>query len=234
VNFVRHFNRLCFSLVCAAWAAAAGAANEEEFPVPNTNDFTFVIHASLPPFRCHLVHDTNYPPIPAIEVFRGDGLRPWQILTNGLGELTWGGQDQLVSLDANFDGYKDLEGVNFWGATGNISYNLWLFDTNTGRFEFSSELSELCSPEFVSAEKKITTHAKGGRGIYMDDTYIWEHGQLRLVQQYSQDYESRPVRDWLRDHLKWKRLNYDPELLFVERVWTNGTWKVKSGRVPPG
>lgn len=221
--------------VIAALLKTVASANAEELPVSVTNDFTFVIHASLPPFRFHIIRATNqdFQIIRAIEVFKGRSARLMQLLTNETSEPRLDDREPLILEDANFDGYRDLRTINWAGATGNIGYVFWLFDTNRGRFEYSEELSDLCRPEFFAEETKIRTHGNGGAAgmMFSEETYVWENNRLKMIEQVSQDEARRPLRDQLlsRFHYGWEK--YEPQFVRVTRVWTNEAWKVKSERV---
>ena len=227
--------RLTGLVAICAITARVPAQTEADSSLIATNDFTFMIHSSLPPFRFHLIRRTNqdWQVICAIEISRGSDSRPWQILTNETQEPRLGDTKPLTLEDANFDGYQDLMTINWAGATGNTGYLFWLFNTNRQRFEFNVQLSELCSPVFDAEDRKIRTHGRGGAAgmIFYDATYVWERGTLKMIEQIDQDYERRPLRDWWRDRTKLKWLKYEPDFVRLTRVWTNGVWKEKSERV---
>jgi hypothetical protein len=217
------------TLGCAGRGQPATGATANRLHSDGTNWFAFSIRRDLPPFHFHIVRATELPAIRAIEVFKDDTEHPFQLLTNASLEPEWEGGKGLAMEDMNFDGFQDLTALSWWGATGNIGYNCWLYETNTGRFAFSAALSELCSPRFEAAEKRIYTHAKGGSMIFSDATYVWENGGLVMIEEVAQDQVRRPIRDWLRrtgpGRLK-PLLEYQPEYICVTRVRTNQTWKI--------
>ena len=63
----------------------------------------------------------------------------------------------LTIVDANFDGYGDLSVLNNCGATGNCSYNFYLYDPTTAQFVYNSFLSDLGTPSFDEAKKQVVT-----------------------------------------------------------------------------
>ena len=200
----------------------------------STNWFTFQIHRDLPPWQFHLLRANDWPVICGIEVFKANAERPFQALTNVSSELeAWQNGDSLEALDMNFDGFKDLRTVNYWGVTGNIGYNCWLYDTNAGRFVFSAELSDLCCTRFVLAGKRIYSHANGGIDYFSSATYVWENAKLVMIEEVDWHPARRPIRDWLRNILpaELKLLEYQPEYVRVRRVRNNGIWKVTTERM---
>ncbi|HTW59825.1 MAG TPA: hypothetical protein VMD99_16980 [Terriglobales bacterium] len=90
----------------------------------------------------------------------------------------------LSTVDANFDGYEDLQILSQCGGTGNCTYDFYLYDRVTGQFirnEFLS--SNLCSPEFYDDTKQITTHSHGSASDWQNDTYQYADGRYTLIRQ---------------------------------------------------
>lgn len=88
----------------------------------------------------------------------------------------------LTPVDANFDGYNDLQILSNCGATGNCSYDFFLYDRVTNQFvrnEFLS--SNLCTPDFDARKKQITTHSNGSAADWQSDTYQYEDGHYTLI-----------------------------------------------------
>ncbi len=97
------------------------------------------------------------------------------------------------TVDANFDLYSDLRLVSWSGATGNVGYTFWLYDSKKNIFVYNEILSSLTSPRFMSAEKKIYSHANGGMAgcIYGDATYAYdESNKLFMLESRIQDYDN--------------------------------------------
>jgi hypothetical protein len=56
-------------------------------------------------------------------------------------EAPYRGSDWFRVEDMNFDGYDDVFVLTTWGATGNEAGCVWLYDPQSGRFEFSKEFT---------------------------------------------------------------------------------------------
>lgn len=93
-------------------------------------------------------------------------------------------QNLLTPVDANFDGYKDLQILSNCGATGNCSYDFFLYDPVTNQFVRNEFLSNnLSSPEFDEKKKQITTHSNGSASDWQNETYQYENGHYTLIRQ---------------------------------------------------
>jgi hypothetical protein len=90
--------------------------------------------------------------------------------------------DLLVMIDANFDGYADMQLYRTCG-TGNCAYDFYLYDPLTGKFIRNDLLSDLCSPEFHDDTKEVTTHSHGSASDWENDTYQYKKGRYSLIRQ---------------------------------------------------
>jgi hypothetical protein len=198
-----------------------------------TNWFTFEIHPRLPFFQFHLLRETSTGQIEAIEVFTNGVLPSFQLLTNRTQQPEWEGGKGLFCRDMNFDGFGDLMALNWWGATGNVGYNCWLYDTNAGRFVFSVALSDLCRPEFNATTRSVHEYSRGGSREFSSATLVWEDGKLTMVEEVSQQAVRYPVQDWLQrvSPVRLKFLERDPDYKRITRVRTNGVWKANTKRL---
>jgi hypothetical protein len=89
----------------------------------------------------------------------------------------------LTAVDANFDGYKDLQLLNNCGGTGNCAYEFYLYNPATNRFVRNEFLSNLSTPEFHADKKQVTTHSHGSASDWESDTYRYEDGHYSLIRQ---------------------------------------------------
>ncbi|MEW6306772.1 MAG: hypothetical protein AB1705_25180 [Verrucomicrobiota bacterium] len=225
--------RIVLCCLAVAVNAVNGIAEEAtDSAATQTNSYTFSVHTSLPPYRFQLVRGTNVSDVVGIEVFRGTETKPLQVLTNEFTPMPWE-KEVLFVVDANFDGYLDLATVYSAGATGNMSYYVWLYDPRTGTFCYNAELAELCRPKFEARDQRIYTFCKGGAAgmIYDSEVYAWEGSRLKLVYKETQDELRRPVRDFLERRLHVTVLKSDPAFVRTTRVLTNGVWKETKERV---
>lgn len=93
--------------------------------------------------------------------------------------------------DINFDGYKDIRIMLFWGATGNEIYSYWLFDPAQNKFIYNEDFKELTSPTLYPKTKRFKTHWNGGSAGYefSDNTYEVRNGKPVLVRSVSSHSE---------------------------------------------
>jgi hypothetical protein len=100
------------------------------------------------------------------------------------------GFDWFRAVDMNFDGYIDIYMLTSWGATGNQSGCIWLYDLKSSRFEFSKDFSELDRFTLDPATKTITTHSNGGRvgTIFRAAKYVIEDDRPVPIITVAQDW----------------------------------------------
>ena len=94
---------------------------------PNLPDFTFKV---IPEVRNDDEHGNAMSTVRDIEVFRGNSKQSLQHL-EGCGWTDMQpprDSDWFTANDFNFDGYQDVYAMTIWGATGNESGCIWLFD----------------------------------------------------------------------------------------------------------
>ncbi len=168
----------------------------------NGASFTFKIAPNLPEFTFKVIPDVQEPDqngsphstIHDVAVFRGDAKLPLQSLE----DCEWEDMeapprnaDWFRAVDMNFDGYKDIYILTNWGATGNEQGCVWLYDRESGRFEFSKEFSELGRFEVDPKTKTITTHSNGGAAgtIFQAAKYAVQEEHLVLLLTVAQDYD---------------------------------------------
>lgn len=103
------------------------------------------------------------------------------------------GDDFFTLEDINFDGYKDLGLVLFWGGTGNTATSYWLFNPKTKQFAFSKDYDSISTHTLDPKRKQINTHSNGGHAgmIYSDETYEVRNNKPVLIREVSQDYDEK-------------------------------------------
>jgi hypothetical protein len=85
-------------------------------------------------------------------------------------------------VDANFDGYLDLQVQMGMGAGPNISYSYWLWNKDKSKYIQSQELSELTSTKFYNVNKTITSENSSQAGAYYTESvYKYLYGKLTLI-----------------------------------------------------
>lgn len=151
----------------------------------------FNIHDGLPIYNFHLVGNPEYNMIDRIEITKGNESAFSQTLEAGDSEPPYRDAKFFVAEDINFDGYKDIKFMIFWGATGNTGYTYWLFDPSKNLFVENKNLSSLSNPTPDVGTKTIATHSVGGMAgcIYNNGTYKFdENGKLILIREEKQDW----------------------------------------------
>jgi hypothetical protein len=194
---------LQFSVTAVAQQQSPTAPSSKPMHEPITEDlsqgasFTFQIAPDLPEFSFKVIPDVQEPDpagnpqstIHSVQVFRGTSSEPLQSLAGceWLGmEAPYRGSDWFRAEDTNFDGYADIFVRTSWGATGNESGCVWLFNPKNGRFEFSKEFSDLGSYTLDPATKTITTRGHAGADVIDAAKYVVENDRPVFIVTVSQ------------------------------------------------
>ena len=152
----------------------------------------FTIYNSLPVYNFYLRGNVEYNTIDQIEITKGiESKILVQKLEAGMGEPPVSGENFFGAQDMNFDGYKDIRLMSWWGATGNTGYTYWLFDPSKNIFVENSDLSSLSNSTPELQTKTIATHSVGGMAgcIYNNATYKFDgNGKLILIHSEKQDW----------------------------------------------
>jgi hypothetical protein len=90
-------------------------------------------------------------------------------------------KDVLTAVDANFDGYNDLQLLIQCGATGNCSYDFYLYDPKKNEFVHNDFLSTLTTPSFDQAKKQVTMSSNSSASDWEKETYQYAGGQYTLI-----------------------------------------------------
>lgn len=178
------------ALILSCVPGSAVAQNTEKPLDPNDPrlTFSFPIHTEGKPFRDKVELDKATGAIAGLSVFGEGDTRPLQTLTActdaGLGEYvteTWDDfslSEILMHEDLNFDGYQDLELVQNLNPRIDCIY---LWDNQTGRFQFSKELSAISLRLDAHPENQTLTTFSYWGGPWEESTYRWNHGKLEQI-----------------------------------------------------
>lgn len=192
--------------------------------------FTFSIDPKLSPFVFKLVPQVQpndqygnfQSTIRAIEVFRGDSKAAFQHLTGcNLEEMEppGSGSEFFVAEDINFDGYNDIFLKTMWGATGNESGCVWLYNSAAGQFEYSKAFSDLAGFSLEPATKTITTFSRGGMAGYVHNAARFAVQNNLPVLKWSE------TQDWDDSKKQFHcvvRERRGKDLVIVRDVWGGG------------
>jgi hypothetical protein len=152
----------------------------------------FRIHPDLPVFTFHFPGKTDNT-FGDVEIIKGKNGKVIQTIESSTdpGAIAPAAvKNVLVAVDANFDGYKDLQILNNCGGTGNCSYDFYLYDPKTGQFVHNKFLSDLTTPSFDVAKKQVTTSSNSSAADWQRETYQCRDGQYALIH--------REVSEWDR------------------------------------
>lgn len=107
-------------------------------------------------------------------------------------------KDVLTAVDANFDGYQDLQLLSNCGATGNCSYDFYLYDPKTKQFVHNDFLSQLTTPSFDPEKKQVTIHSNSGASDWSTEIYQYRDDRYTLIyrQESSSDKDRVTVKTY--------------------------------------
>ncbi len=171
-----------FLLGFAVSAAPAQEAVSDSCTGEIGTDTTYIVtvNPGLPRYHVHFLVREDCANVTVLVEGRKDTLQQfiahWEsyILNDGIG-----------FVDANFDGYLDLQVFYDRGNSGNESFNFYLFDKKTGRFTYDENFSGLFGQgaSFDPDKKEIRTGGlRGCAGdCYAFETYRQVNGKMILV-----------------------------------------------------
>ena len=152
------------------------------------------INQKLPKYKLRLrVYDDN---CYNIYIFKENEKDTIQVINYGfLGSSFL--NDDFEILDANFDGYLDLKIFEMSGNTTNKMYVFWLFNPQTGLFQFADKYSNsIGTNTYIDNEnKEIRTGGFTGcaGGCFHFDTYRIINGKRVLIKrEYQELAENQP------------------------------------------
>jgi hypothetical protein len=152
-------------------------------------DCKFIVNPNLPIFTFHFIGNSDNT-LGNIEITEGTSSQIVQTIQEGApGEYGISYDDTLTNatatltlVDTNFDGYQDLQIRNDCGATGNCSYDFYLYNSSTNQFVHNSFLSNLGTPTFDAGKKQVMTSSNSSVADWEEDTYQYGgSGQYGLV-----------------------------------------------------
>ncbi|MGP0017015.1 MAG: XAC2610-related protein [Candidatus Sulfotelmatobacter sp.] len=144
---------------------------------------TFRIHPKLPLFTFHLAgrEDNTFGNLDITSGASPEVIQTIENSTDPNAIAPAKAESAITAVDANFDGYQDLQLLSFCSAK-TCSYNFYLYDPKVNRFVLDKFLSGLSSPAFDPAKKQVSqgwllSAYEGG-----SETYQYENdGQYTLI-----------------------------------------------------
>jgi len=144
----------------------------------------FTINQKLPIFTFHFIGQEDNS-LGNIEITEGDSKKVIQTITSttSYGSTLSEAEKTLALVDTNFDGYQDLQILNNCGATGNCSYDFYIYNPIKNLFVRNSFLSGLGTPSFDETKKQITTSWNMSAYDWDSATYQWENSKYVRVKE---------------------------------------------------
>jgi hypothetical protein len=144
---------------------------------------TFSINSNLPLFTFHFAGqaDNSFGNLDITEKTSSQVIQTIENTTDPGLIMPATTKDLLRAVDANFDGYRDLQLLSNCGATGNCSYDFYLYDPKTKQFVHNDFLTSLTTPSFDAAKKQVTTHSNSSASDWSTETYQFHDGQYTLI-----------------------------------------------------
>ncbi len=179
--------------------------------------FRFTIGQKLAPYIFKAVGDPKLKTIDHIDVYREPEKEPIQTLHEcRMEEAPYRGAKWFRAEDFNFDGYQDIWMLASWGATGNESGCVWLFDSKSGKFAYSREFSELGTYKLDPGSRTIITTSVGGMAgqVHRITTYEVIDDRPFVVQQEDQDWDDQKCA-----FVRVLRKRKDGQLMVINRGW---------------
>jgi len=145
----------------------------------------FRIHSKLPPFTFHFAgrEDNTFGDL---DITAGSSSQVIQTIENSTdpGAIEPAtATSVLTAVDANFDGYQDLQLLGTCGGTGNCSYNFYLYDPKTKQFVHNDFLSALMTPSFDQEKEQVMTGSNLSAYDSEGETFQYQDGgRYTLIQ----------------------------------------------------
>ena len=192
--FLIYFVLISSGYYYSIWAQNSLLSGPCEGEIKIDTTYFVQINKELPIYKLHLIlYDDN---CYNIYIFKDNKTDTLQVINYGfLGSFHL--DDDFEIIDANFDGYSDLQIFEMSGNTTNKMYVFWLFDPQTGLFEFSDKYSNsIGTNSYIdSRNKEIRTGGFTGcaGGCFHFDTYRIINGKRVLIKrEYQELAENQP------------------------------------------
>ncbi len=176
--------------------------------------FSFNIIPDSPDFRFVLSGDSEYNVIDQIIIYQPTDLIPIQTISVYQGEQPLIDEEYFFAKDFNFDGYKDIALLNFWGSSANRFYTVWIYNKSKNTFEKDDFFGEISSPEPDTTKKQLTTYFKYGVDEYLINTYQFIESKYELI--IEEKYWRKEYKNGY-DAMKDSSIVYNDSLKLVTR-----------------
>lgn len=184
--------------------------------------FLCTLRRGLPPVRVVLVGDSLWGIARAVEVYaRRESARPAQVLEMEALDRPPRGGEFFQGVDLNRDGWMDLKVMIWQGATGNVGFDVFMYDPARRRFARSAVLSGESGVYPVRGRPCVETHwdfGNAGRNYSLAE-YCWSRGTWFLVRTEVQEFVGRPgVEPRLYERTVEERRGSGPRVFRVDTL----------------
>lgn len=183
-------------------------------------EFVKSISSRLPDFRFVIVGDSDVGWVDSLKIFQVDDTTLKQVIELDA-EFTVSPlprkQEYFFVEDYNYDGYKDIRILAWWGGSGGDSYIVWIYNPKNKLFETDDFYRSLSNAVFDFKKRLLETYDHNGAG---DNTY-------KLYKFFNNKYNLMlEVEDWTdegAEHDKYfvrdikKRIDEKVKLIRSER-----------------
>jgi len=178
----------------AGWALPLAAQNPENIKT----EYKFRLSEQGPDLVFRVALDKDSVP-KSVSVFHAGESAPFQTMENCAYSSVevfptdrYPDLDLLQTADFNFDGYQDLMMVGYANAPhlGNTFYCVWLWEPEAGKFKEVQTFAGISDPTPDPATKTIRSHRDYMGGPEVDEIYVWEKGELVMVETRQREYSS--------------------------------------------
>ncbi|MFZ0277365.1 MAG: hypothetical protein WAL60_10690 [Candidatus Sulfotelmatobacter sp.] len=150
------------------------AAGDEDFRGGMTCSFR--INPKLPLFTFHFAgqEDNTFGDVEIATGTSSEAIQTIDNTTDPNAVAPMKARSVLAVVDANFDGYQDLQLLSQCGGTGNCSYDFYLYDPKANQFVHNDFLSNLTTLSFDQAKKQVTTSSNSSVADWQSETYRYD------------------------------------------------------------
>lgn len=164
--------------------------NSDVSEVRGKIEFVKSISSRLPDFRFIIVGDSGMSWVDSLKIYNVEDTTPKQIIELDAEFAVSPFPKDLEYFfveDYNYDGYKDIRILAWWGGSGGVAFIAWIYNPNTRLFETDSLYQVLVNPVFDFKKRTLKTYDHNGDG---DNTY-------QLYKFFNKRYNLMlEVKDW--------------------------------------
>lgn len=133
---------------------------------------------------------------------------------------------KIEMIDLNLDGYDDIKVLKEGGASGNRWFDCWLYNPGKKQWIRNDFLSNACSVEVDTLNKRIITSYWGGWAEQLLRVYTVSDTSFKLLEDWYVEPRSGTSMIYI-NHIKGRKLVSRDSIKSNSRLWT--MYKSRSG-----